>query len=399
MKRFILLLTSVFYFASINSQLIVESNGNIGAKYSGNTTIQSPFAINSAGSSLICNYINSDQNTMDIGAFVLKTGSADTGHDYSMGISTYVTTPLTSMKKVYGIYSRVSKSEDTYSGRSYGIYACVGNATPGYNYGVFGTLYGNNDGTGIYGSSLSSDGGIDTDGRFAGFFHGDVKSTDVIYATSFNTISDYRLKENIESVSSERAEDLMKLNVIKYNLKPRTADLGDSAVTQMEYYTNDSGILQRTHYGLIAQELQDIYPDLVYEGGDGFLSVNYMELIPLLIQSIQSLKDEVDQLKNNQKISKRTTIVSSNQMEKVSSINRISVSYETVTISCNIASSVKNANIFVYDANGNQIYSSDIKDRGHIDKDIKGFSLNDGIYVCSLLTDSDMDSRRFYYGK
>jgi hypothetical protein len=36
---------------------------------------------------------------------------------------------------------------------------------------------------------------------------------------------------------------------------------------------------------------------LVSEGQDGYLSVNYIELVPVLIRCIQELKQEVDELK------------------------------------------------------------------------------------------------------
>jgi len=54
----------------------------------------------------------------------------------------------------------------------------------------------------------------------------------------------------------------------------------------------------KSHYGLSAQELQTVYPDLVTEGQDGYLAVNNVELIPILIQSIQDLKRELDELRN-----------------------------------------------------------------------------------------------------
>lgn len=54
----------------------------------------------------------------------------------------------------------------------------------------------------------------------------------------------------------------------------------------------------KRHYGLSAQELQTVYPDLVTEGQDGYLAVNNVELIPILIQSIQDLKRELDELRN-----------------------------------------------------------------------------------------------------
>lgn len=401
MKRiFITTLLCFFVSSYINAQLLVDNNGNVRIKNTNSTTNSSYFAINTTGDSTICSYIYSDRNSQSIGLRIMKTDGVNASGNETHTIFSSARQVASSTRKAYGIYGFAYKSSgvDSNCGRSFGVYGIAGNSTPGWNYGVYGTLMGNNNGAGVFGSSVNLDGGIDTQGRYAGFFRGNVKSTDVIYATSFQTSSDYRLKENIESVSYDCVDNIMKLNVVRYNLKPRTVNFGDTAVTQMGYYTNESGILDRIHYGLIAQELQDIYPDLVYEGGDGYLSVNYMELIPLLIQSIQSLKEEVEQLKENQKSSKRTTIKTSNQMG-LSSISKISVSVEAATISCNISNSVKKANIFIYDTNGNQLYRGDIKDRGRMEIEIKDFAFNDGIYVCSLLADDNMDSRRFYFGR
>ena len=41
---------------------------------------------------------------------------------------------------------------------------------------------------------------------------------------------------------------------------------------------------------MIAQEVQAIYPELVQQGGNGFLSVNYPKLTAVLLQSIKELK-------------------------------------------------------------------------------------------------------------
>ena len=50
--------------------------------------------------------------------------------------------------------------------------------------------------------------------------------------------------------------------------------------------------------GLIAQEVQKIFPELVQTDEKGFLSVNYIGLIPHLIESVKELKDENASLKN-----------------------------------------------------------------------------------------------------
>ena len=55
----------------------------------------------------------------------------------------------------------------------------------------------------------------------------------------------------------------------------------------------------RRHFGVDARELQKVYPDLVLEAPDGYLSVNYLEMVPLVIRSIQELKEEIDELKES----------------------------------------------------------------------------------------------------
>ena len=51
-------------------------------------------------------------------------------------------------------------------------------------------------------------------------------------------------------------------------------------------------------YGLIAQEVQKEFPEMVYEE-DGYLSVDYIQMIPVLVESIKELKSELDTLKAN----------------------------------------------------------------------------------------------------
>jgi len=51
-------------------------------------------------------------------------------------------------------------------------------------------------------------------------------------------------------------------------------------------------------YGLIAQEVQKEFPEMVYEE-DGYLSVDYIQMIPVLVEAIKELKTELDTLKGN----------------------------------------------------------------------------------------------------
>jgi hypothetical protein len=52
-------------------------------------------------------------------------------------------------------------------------------------------------------------------------------------------------------------------------------------------------------YGVIAQEVQKEFPEMVSSHpDDGHLMVDYIQLIPVIIESIRELKKDIDALKN-----------------------------------------------------------------------------------------------------
>lgn len=193
------------------------------------------------------------------------------------------------------------------TGRTIGVRGLAGNATEGYNYGVLGALQGSHNGTGILGVDATWNTtyilGKYISGKYAGYFIGDTRVEGVLTANTINTPSDIRLKENITplSVSADGFSALDKvrsMNVFSYNyIASSELPLAerDTAGVQQDLTGNKSR--KQLHYGLSAQELLGIYPDLVTEGQDGYLAVNYVELVPILIQSIQDLKNELDELR------------------------------------------------------------------------------------------------------
>ena len=96
-------------------------------------------------------------------------------------------------------------------------------------------------------------------------------------ASSHPTSSDLRLKKNINKFTDE--ENIIdNINIYSFNL------------------INEEP--QRKHYGVIAQELQNIAPELVYEdkSDEKYLSVNYTELIPHLINKIHQQEKIISDL-------------------------------------------------------------------------------------------------------
>jgi hypothetical protein len=92
----------------------------------------------------------------------------------------------------------------------------------------------------------------------------------------YNT-SDKNHKEEIEPISDSKIEKLLDLEPVEYKLKTDTK--------------------KKKHFGLIAQDVEEIYPELISDSNLGFKTVNYMELIPLLLLKMKNMQKEIDELK------------------------------------------------------------------------------------------------------
>jgi hypothetical protein len=53
----------------------------------------------------------------------------------------------------------------------------------------------------------------------------------------------------------------------------------------------------KKHYGFIAQDLEKIFPELVSNNMKGYKTVNYIELIPIMLSKMKQMQDEIDSLK------------------------------------------------------------------------------------------------------
>jgi hypothetical protein len=98
-------------------------------------------------------------------------------------------------------------------------------------------------------------------------------------ATTYNTSSDQRLKDNIVDASSA-SDDIDAIQVRSFDWK---AD----------------GSHQK--YGMVAQELQSVAPEAVSQGEteEDMMGVDYSKLVPMMLKEIQSLRARVAQLEGD----------------------------------------------------------------------------------------------------
>ena len=110
---------------------------------------------------------------------------------------------------------------------------------------------------------------------------------DLIVNGSITQISDRLLKENINDLEKELGDKILKINPKSYSL------------------VNDEQ--KKLHFGVIAQELEEFFPELIInttidnnieEKEKEIKTVNYLELIPIMILKMQNMQKEIDELKN-----------------------------------------------------------------------------------------------------
>lgn len=91
--------------------------------------------------------------------------------------------------------------------------------------------------------------------------------------------SDQSLKRNVQTITSSLAQ-VMALRGVTYN------------------WTEESGFGQQEEYGLIAQEVEAVAPDLVFTMGNGLKGVKYQQLTGLLIEAIKEQQSQVLSMQN-----------------------------------------------------------------------------------------------------
>jgi len=396
MKKINIIITIlfVFFYFSGFSQLKVASDGKVGIGI-GTTTPNSDLSIGSEGNTNYALFSKGDNygsiyaEGISMGLYAKRTGSASSSWLYAAFGSATVTASVYSIGTRGECYSAGAEG----SGRAWGVLGKAGNSTSGYNYGVFGTTLGTQNGAGIVGTTNSNT-DIQIPGVYAGYFDGNMKVTGLINGVTVGS-SDMRLKQNIigleTSIPASKGvttlNTVLQMMPVEYNLQQQYQESkGDSATVKKALYDETSQLFQKKHFGLVAQDLQKLYPELVYKADDGFLSINYTGIIPLLIQSIKELKTEVDGLKSSGGTEEKSALLT-NETEAKLYQNAPNPFDSNTTINFEIPESVQNAQLYILNMNGNLLKTLQIHQRGAGDEIINGNEYNAGMYLYSLVCD------------
>jgi hypothetical protein len=87
---------------------------------------------------------------------------------------------------------------------------------------------------------------------------------------------------------------------LKNNIKPIESPLEKiSKINGCEFEWNDElqSIYSGKDYGVIAQEIEEVFPELVQTRENGYKAVKYDKLVSVLIEGIKELTKQVEYLK------------------------------------------------------------------------------------------------------
>ena len=418
MKKFLLLFGALCASAVAFGQLEVYSDGSIVVNPSGvppaipleqfqiNTTYRTGISVNTTPTGSYGNLFSPFIGISGTATGAPVSSGAIGGQIYTVGVrgnSSLVDAGNSAIS--FGVIGNGAGSSQ---GRNIGVYGYV---RP-YQYIIFpGTppKYG----AGVFGAVDFNSCAINFTQAYAGYFAGDVKITTQLDVNGTTYSSDFRYKQNIADLKQVETNKLFKLNPVEYNLKQRYTEYTDSTgnLVKLGVYEENSQLFQKKHYGLIAQEVREIYPNLVYEDGEGYLSVDYVGIIPLLIQSvkeqnitIKELNAKIEKLENNTPIAQNNAPKAPQQeiLNGTAALfqNTPNPFTENTEIAFYLPQSVTNAMLCVYDMNGKQLSQNVITQRGNSVFVVNGNEYGAGMYLYSLIADNQIvDTKRMILTK
>lgn len=107
---------------------------------------------------------------------------------------------------------------------------------------------------------------------------GVLRAASAVISTTITACSDFRYKKDITPLRNTLA-NVMKLQGVAYNWK--VAEFPD------KYFTDKHQV------GIIAQDLEKIYPELVETDANGYKTVDYSKMAPVLIEAIKEQQGQI----------------------------------------------------------------------------------------------------------
>lgn len=434
-KLYSLILAICSCVTNAYSQLQVNYSGNVGAgvtdevlAYDGEDSICSPFVVRTAGISDAIACFQSTDRQYTLTAYTERANQQGNGTAV-WGVS-YVHNG--NSEGLVGVGMTNSNTNPIFS------IGVRGEVTGGYNsIGVYGGKYASqvNNFAGIYGTTNTGGPSFLYPGSYAGYFDGTVRATGPIYAQAFyitstsstrgndsgnTTVSLIGEEENVtdklrnvslfELQHTEQATATKKASPADEFLKGRNIqDLTKKELHQLDSICMNTPAektdpLSSVNYGLDAAQLKAVFPKLVQQDKEGNYSINYVEMVPLLVKSINEMSAKIETLEQQLEVEKQAKRVKSETTgieNNVSDIDMVRMDQnkpnpfsESTVIGLNIPEKTQKANILIYDLSGKQIQNVPVAERGETNITVYASELGAGMYIYTLVTDGKVSVTR-----
>ena len=252
-----------------------------------------------------------------------------------------------------------------------------------------------------------------------------------VLASNIAVASDSRFKTDITPIESS-LQTITSLSPVSYKLLPRFGEnafggngvpddipsggLSEKDLRDIEYFNNFHKSLENDgpHFGFLAQEVKEIYPELVHTDDDGYMYIDYIGMIPLLVNAIGELNAQIEELKtensqlNQAVISAQSPAIGNTQPSQIAEDFFRNALYQntpnpfssSTNITMSLRNDVANATLYIFDMQGSLMRTIPVTDRGNVSVTIEGGDLNAGMYIYSLIADgNEVASKRMILTK
>ena len=236
-----------------------------------------------------------------------------------------------------------------------------------------------------------------------------------VYTNNLLITSDISTKREIKTIESS-LDKVMQLRGVTFESEFDHLELSDFVAENEQTNMTQKLVTQmnsersRKHMGVVAQEVEEVVPEVVRTTLNGTKAVAYTELVGLLIEAIKEQQSQIEELKA-QVFSQESTNPVRN-LRSVSDKDALSISsdvavknmlYQNVPnpftsdtkIRYTLSEDVVNANLYIYNMQGTQIKNISGLSGGAGVITINGRELKAGMYIYTLIADGkEVDTKR-----
>ena len=347
--------------------------------------------------------IGSEQPTSNVSLSVGNVAYSDTAYHVSLGLHN----PASGCYNIGGegvVYSPTMRN----TGRAFGLRGVAGNCTSGYNFGVLGSLQGSQAGAAIFGTTSGKTLGLSVDGRYAGYFDGNVKVTGSLQGDVVNS-ADVNAKntQTLRPINSA-LDGIASANPFMYIVRTQVPDIGTGIVLDSATQTGTVAPISdpvapfgKSYYALDVNAVKQSFPALIIKDAQGNEYVNYTQLVPILVQAIKELKTELDDLKEavassgTRKVNAATNIATNTLDEGWGSISQNTPNPFTgqSTVRVSVPDDASDAYVDILTLNGASVKRIPVSN-GLSEVSLSSFDFAPGTYLYTLVVNGKVSETR-----